>query len=103
MISVTDPYGTTASYAYTPAGQLLKRTLGNATLSYHAYDLAGRAVKMDNRKSNLSAICSFECTRTAAGDPVSILREDGGYTYCGYDALHRLTYEEQFDADHTGL
>jgi hypothetical protein len=36
---------------------------------------------VDNRKSDLSAICRFEYTRTAAGDPVSILREDGGYTY----------------------
>ncbi len=58
---------------------------------------------VDNRKSDLSAICSFEYTRTAAGDPVKIVREDGGYTYHDYDALHRLIGEEQFAADDTSL
>ena len=32
MTSVTDPYGTVASYEYTPGGQLLKRTLGNGAV-----------------------------------------------------------------------
>ena len=64
---------------------------------------ARRTSKVDNRKSDLTAICSFEYTRTAAGDPTRIDREDGGYVEYDYDALHRLTDEEQFDSGDTSL
>jgi len=54
--------------------------------------------KVDNRKSDLSVISSFEYERDPVGNPTSILREDGSVVYYEYDPKHQLTRETQRDS-----
>ena len=53
--------------------------------------------KIDNRKSDMSLICSFEYERDPVGNPTSIVWGNGALTYYEYDAGHQLTGERQFD------
>jgi len=95
--SVKNPWAEVTYYEYTPAGRLTKRTLGNEAVTYHEYDAAGRASEVDNRKSDMSVISSFEYARDENGNPVSIVREDGYIVYYEYDAKNQLTSELQRD------
>jgi len=95
--SVKNPWDEVTYYEYTPAGRLTKRTLGNEAVSYHEYDAAGRASEVDNRKSDMSVISSFDYVRDANANPVSIVREDGCVVYYEYDAKNQLTSELQRD------
>ena len=64
-----------------------------ASAAYFAYDAAGRAGKVDNRKSDMSGIGSFEYVRDANGNPLSTAREDDAAVYYEYDAANELTQE----------
>ena len=77
---------------------MTKRILGNGCVTYYDYDAIGRVSKVDNRKSDLSVISSFEYERDPVGNPVSILREDGSVVYYEYDPKHQLTRETQRDS-----
>ena len=51
----------------------------------HTYAYERRGVtKVENLKSDLSVISTFECTRGWTGNPLSILRKDGS-TFCVFD------------------
>ena len=54
-----------------------------------------RAGKVDNRKSDMNVISSFEYVRDANGNPLSIAREDDAVVYYEYDAKNQLTSEIQ--------
>jgi len=97
MTSVQNPFGEVTYYDYTPGGRMTKRVLGNDAVTYYSYDTIGRTTKVDNRRSDLTAISSFEYERDAVGNPTSILREDGSVVYYEYDAKHQLTRETQRD------
>ena len=96
MTSVTNPWGETAYYEYSPGGKLLARTLGNGCVTYYDYDRRG-VTKVENLKSDLSVISTFEYTRDRTGNPLSILREDGSCVYYEYDPNQQLTAETQTD------
>ena len=96
MTSVTNPWGEMAHYEYSPGGKLLARTLGNGCVTYYAYDRRG-VTKVENLKSDLSVISTFEYTRDRTGNPLSILREDGSCVYYEYDLNQQLTKETQTD------
>jgi RHS repeat-associated protein len=98
MTSVKNPFGEVAYYEYTPGGRMTKRILGNGCVTYYGYDAIGWVTKVDNRKSDLSVISSFEYERDPVGNPVSILREDGSVVYYEYDPKHQLTRETQRDS-----
>jgi RHS repeat-associated protein len=98
MTSVKNPFGEVAYYEYTPGGRMTKRILGNGCVTYYGYDAIGRVTKVDNRKSDMSVISSFEYERDPVGNPVSILREDASVVYYEYDAKHQLTRETQRDS-----
>ncbi len=97
MSSAQNPFGEVTYYDYTPGGRMTKRVLGNDSASYYEYDTIGRTTKVDNRKSDLTVVSSFEYERDAVGNPVSILREDDSVVYYEYDAKHQLTRETQRD------
>jgi RHS repeat-associated protein len=98
MTSVKNPFGEVTYYDYTPDGQVKKRTLGNQTLTYYEYDDVGRVSKVDNRRSDLSVISTFEYEYDKVGNPTKITREDGSATYYQYDKIYQLTGETQVDA-----
>jgi YD repeat-containing protein len=103
---VPRPGHVTASYDYTPAGYSLKPTLRNGVMAHHTHDRARRATKTGSRQSGPSAICSFECTRTAGGKVVEIEREQAGTqyaTYFGYDDASRLVSEDWLDEGGSGV
>jgi YD repeat-containing protein len=97
MTSVKNPYGEVTYYFYDDVGALSKRRLGNGVVSYYSYDAAGHVSAVANRKSDLSLLSSFTYQRDAAGNPTSILREDGSVVYYEYDLDHQLTKETQRD------
>jgi len=98
MTSVKNPFGEVAYYEYTAGGRMTRRILGNGCVTYYSYDPIGRVSKVDNRKSDLSVISSFEYERDPVGNPVSIVREDGSVVYYEYDPKHQLTRETQRDS-----
>jgi len=89
--------GEVTYYEYTPEGQVKKRTLGNNTLTYYEYDDVGRVSKVDNRKSDLGVLSTFEYEHDKVGNPTKITREDGSATYYEYDKIYQLTEEIQVD------
>jgi RHS repeat-associated protein len=97
MTSVKNPWGEVTQYEYSPGGRLLKRLLGNGTVAYYSHDAVGQVRKVENVKSDLSVISSFEYERNALGSPLSILREDGSVIYYEYDAKQQLTKETHVD------
>ena len=98
MTSVKNPWGEVTYYDYSPGGRLLRRRLGNGTMAYYSYDAVGQVRKVENVKSDLTVISSFEYERNALGSPLSILREDGSVTYYEYDPKQQLTKEMQLDS-----
>jgi RHS repeat-associated protein len=98
MTSVKNPFDEVTYYEYTPSGQVKKRTLGNGTLTYYEHDDVGRVSKVDNRKSDLSVISTFEYEHDKVGNPTKITREDGSVTYYQYDKIYQLTGETQVDS-----
>jgi len=72
-------------YHYNASGEVSKRILGNDCLTYYEYDGVGRTSKVDNRKSDMSLISSYEYERNKVGSPISILRDDGWAIYYEYD------------------
>ena len=97
MTSVLNPWGETAYYEYTPDSQVGKRVLGNGCVTYFGYDPKGQVSLVENLKSDLSVISTFEYTRDRTGNPLSILREDGSCVYYEYDLNQQLTKETQTD------
>jgi len=97
MTSVKNPFGEVTYYEYTPGGQVSKRTLGNDALTYYEYDDVGRVSKVDNRKSDMTVISTFEYEHDKVGNPTKIEREDGSATYYQYDRVYQLTGETQVD------
>lgn len=65
-------------------------------MTYFAYE-RGQVSKVENLKSDLSVISSFEYERDCMGNPLSILREDGSVNYYDYDRRYQLTSEIQVD------
>ena len=72
------------------------RTLGNGCVTCYDYDRRG-VTKVENLKSDLIVISTFEYTPDRTGDPLSILREDGSCVYYEYDLNQQLTRETQTD------
>jgi uncharacterized protein RhaS with RHS repeats len=70
MTSVRNPWGEVTQYEYGPGGRLLKRILGNGTMAYYSYDAVGQVRKVENVKSDLTVISSFEYERNALGSPL---------------------------------
>jgi len=70
VTSVKNPFGEVAYYEYTPGGRMPKRILGNGCVTYYDYDAIGRVSKVDNRKSDLSVISSFEYEQDPAGTTI---------------------------------
>jgi YD repeat-containing protein len=68
MTSVENPWGEVTYYEYSPGGQTTQRVLGNGCVTYYSYDATGQTTKVDNRKSDLSVISSFEYERDAVGN-----------------------------------
>jgi RHS repeat-associated protein len=77
-------------YTYDARGAMLTKRLPNGTTCYHEYDAAGRAASIADRKSDGSAICSFQFTRDSNGNILTSLREDDSCWYYEYDGLQRL-------------
>ena len=63
MTSVKNPFGEVTYYQYRPGGRLDMKLMGNGCVTYYSYDPIGRVSKVDNRKSDLSVIPSFEYER----------------------------------------
>jgi len=101
--SVKSPWGEVTYYEYTPGGEVSKRILGNDCLTYYEHDGVGRTSKVDNRKSDLTLISSYEYQRNKVGSPVSVLRNDGWAVYYEYDRKHQLTKETQRDDQGTDI
>jgi len=101
--SVKSPWGEVTYYEYTPGGEVSKRILGNDCLTYYEHDGVGRTSKVDNRKSDLTLISSYEYQRNKVGSPVSVLRNDGWAVYYEYDRKHQLTKETQRDDEGTDI
>jgi YD repeat-containing protein len=78
-----------ARYTHDARGALLSRRLPNDTVTYHAYDAAGRVASIADRKSDGSAICSFAFSRDANGNILTSQREDGSCWYCQHLRLQR--------------
>ena len=97
MTSVLNPWGEATYYEYAPGGETSKRILGNGCVTYYSHDGLGRVSKVENLKSDLSVISSFEYARDKVGNPLSILREDGSCVYFEYDNKYQLTRETQTD------
>ena len=57
----------------------------------------GQVSKVDNRKSDLSVISSFEYQRDGCGNPTRILRDDACVVHYEYDDTSQLTKETHRD------
>ena len=79
--TVHSPAGWTY-YQYDPRGAMTKKVLPNATVTYHVYDAAGRITSLADRRSDGTAISTFDFTRDPNGNILTSLREDEHLT-CG--------------------
>jgi len=98
LVTRVDSAAGSTYYAFDARGALLTRHMPNGTATYHTYDDAGRLSKLENRKSDGTALSTFEFTRDANGNIVRSLREDASCWYYGYDGLQRLTCAEWKDS-----
>jgi RHS repeat-associated protein len=96
MTAVTNPWGETTYYTYSPGGRMTSRVLGNGCVTYFSY-AQGQLARVENLHDDLSPISTFEYERDVVGNPLSILREDGYVTYYDYDAKYQLAAETQVD------
>jgi YD repeat-containing protein len=64
-ISVS-PDSKSADYYFDAIGNITREIKPNSAVTYYEYDDAGRLTKLDNRKSDLSFISSFEYDRDKA-------------------------------------
>jgi YD repeat-containing protein len=94
MTSVTNPWSETTYYTYSPGGRMTSRVLGNGCVTYFSY-AQGQVSKVENLKADLSPISTFDYARDVVGNPLSIVREDGGVTYYDYDKKYQLISETQ--------
>ena len=94
---VDSPVGS-SNYTFDARGAATKRHLPNGTCTYYAYDAAGRVSGIADRKSDGTAITSFEFTRDPNGNITKALREDDSCWYYEYDGLQRLTAAEWKDS-----
>jgi RHS repeat-associated protein len=102
ITTVHSPAGWTY-YEFDARGAATKRHLPNGTCTYYAYDPAGRVSSIADRKSDGTAITSFEFTRDANGNILTSLREDDSCWYYQYDGLQRLTDAEWKASDGASL
>ncbi|RLC61592.1 MAG: hypothetical protein DRI48_10585, partial [Chloroflexi bacterium] len=90
LVTRVDSAAGSTYYTHDARGALLSRRLPNGTCTYHTYDDAGRISKLENRKSDGTALSTFAFTRDANGNILTSLREDGSCWYYEYDGLQRL-------------
>ena len=84
-------FGYTTYYEFDANGLMVQKLLGNACVTYHTYDPAGRLTSLENLKPDLSPLSTFAYTYDKDSNIIEIVRESNEVQYCSYDALHRLT------------
>jgi RHS repeat-associated protein len=96
--TVTDPDGGETTYAYDSVGNRSSITYPNGTSAKYTYDALNRLTKLENLRSDLSIVSSYEYTLGPAGNRIKVTENRGRVVDYTYDDLYRLTEEKITDA-----
>ena len=91
LTALTDPGSNTWMFAYDAINRMTNMSMPNGTAATYQYDPGSRLTNLVYRSSTNAVLQSFAYAYDAAGNPLSVKREDNLYELYQYDDIYQLT------------